>query len=165
MGAFDTQLPEPEELQRILEDLFLEEGLTFSPPDVRELVVSSLVQRTLAHLVGLDGRQARMVRVTAAGHVITAPTTTAIDTNDTKTGTSTDAGVNETFDAQAARVDVWIDTNNVQVARSIAAPPAFQDNILVRAGDFYSFDALTTVLRFTSATPGSHGGYVAVGWF
>ena len=153
----------PEErIQKVNE--FLLEDLDFEPERVRSFFISNIFRRVFAHLVGWTGKNALMVRCTAAGELKTAPTTTGIEYNDTKAGDAPDTyGAMITFDQVASRLDVFIFDNPALFKRSLDGE-TYQDEIEVPVG-FYSVDAVTVGFAIQNKTAASVARYQVVGWW
>ena len=153
----------PEELVQNVEE-FLLEDLKFDPPQVRRFYTSNIFSRTFSHIVGWTGRRARMLRCTEAGELKTAPTSTGIETNDSKPGNAPDdyAGM-ITFDQVASRLDIFIWNNPAIIKRSLDGL-TYQDEIEVPAG-FYSVDAVTVGFDIKNESAGAVARYQVVGWW
>ena len=140
------------------------EDLEFEPEQVRNFYTSNIFQRTLAHMVGWTGRQAKMLRCTAAGELKTAPTSTGIEHNDTKKGDAPDEyGAMQKFDQVASRLDIFIWDNPALIKRSQDGS-TYEDEIEVPAG-FYSVDAVTVGFSIQNETEFSVARYQVVGWW
>jgi len=105
-----------------------------------------------------------MLRCTAAGELKTAPTSTGIEHNDTKSGDAPDAyGAAIEFDQVASRLDIFIWDNPAMVKRSLDGA-VFDDEFEVPVG-FYSIDAVTASFNIKNKTAASVARYQVVGWW
>jgi len=142
----------------------LGEDLAFEPEHVRNFFTTNIFTRTLAHLVGWTGKRAKMLRCTQAGELKTAPTSTGIEHNDTKSGDAPNAyGAAIEFDQVASRLDIFIFDNPATFKRSLDGA-TFEDEIEVPAG-FYSVDCVTTSFNIENKTPDSVARYQVIGWW
>lgn len=151
-----------EQVQKVKEHLL--EDLKFEPEQVRNFFVTNLFSRVFAHLVGWTGKNAKMLRCTSAGELKTAPTSTGIEHNDTKSGDAPDTyGVMQTFDQVASRLDVFIWDNPALIKRSVDGS-TYEDVIEVPVG-FYSVDAVTVGFAIQNKTAASVARYQIIGWW
>ena len=151
-----------ERIQNIEE--FLLEDLKFDPSQVRRFYTDNVFRRTLAHIVGWTGIGAKMLRCTAAGELKTAPTSTGIEHNDTKSGDAPDTyGAMTSFSSVASRLDIFIWDNPILFVRYIDETH-FDPGIEVPAG-FYSIDAVTYGFILKNKTSGQTARYQIVAWW
>jgi len=157
-----AEITPEERVQKVKAHLL--EDLEFEPEQVRNFFVTNLFQRAFSHLVGWTGKKSRMLRCTAAGELKTAPTSTGIEHNDTKSGDAPDTyGAMQTFDQVASRLDIFIWDNPALFKRSLDGS-TYEDAIEVPVG-FYSVDAVTAGFTIQNETEFSVARYQVVGWW
>ena len=141
------------------------EDIELDPAQVERFFVNNLVQRTLAHLVGQGKNDAKLIRSTEAGALVTAPTATAFEDYDLEQVTFADDNADQVIFSQVvSRIDLTIWTNPVLFRLS---PDGIRWGgwIEQNADSAYSFDCNVAKLEIKNKNAGSNARYQIVGWY
>lgn len=154
-----------EELQEIRERE-VNENLTYDPPKLSKFISSNIITRTFAHLFARSIDGIKYLACTTAGILKVAVQGSGYEHNDVKSGTAGDAylGSPLAFDGVASTVDIYIETNDAIVKRSVDGV-SFDDEFWVPAGAVVSIDSVTHSINIKNRTPGSNAGYQIIGWY
>lgn len=126
--------------------------------------IDNVFTRALSYLVGWTGEQVRMLRCTTAGILLTANVGGGFEDNETVTGTSGGAWSADIIPGeQAAAIDIWVDTNDMNLRRS-ANDFAWNDTIMLPSGSYYRIEASTYRVGVMNAGVGN-ADYRLVFWY
>lgn len=124
----------PEELWQEIRDLVFEEDLDLTPQQAKRLFVNNILQRTLAHVVGLDNTTSRQIRCSADGRLYVLSTPGGYSEYEVLTDTTAAAWNNQAFTDNVSYLDILVETNdaNIQIdpatgtwGATIALPPGW----------------------------------------
>jgi hypothetical protein len=157
--------PPGDEVMQWIRENWLNLNLEAAPVHIRRYFTDNFFMRAFAYLVGRGETSAIPIEATEDGRLKVVTLPGGFTHNDSTTDTSTDA--NQTFQLAdiCGRVDVWVYTNDITIARRPTAVAAFEDDVELDTNQFYSFDCDTEAVRYKSTTPGSHGTIQIVGWY
>jgi len=155
----------PEEIwQNLIEQL--NNDINTDPKQVQRFFTNNIVQRAFAYLFAFEVLTGipQKLTCTSDGCLRVASLGTGYEHNVTLSGDATDDYVELDFGRVVSRIDLWIDNYDAVITRSIDGV-VYDDEIVVKANSFYSFDCKTNKIKIKNRTAGNTASYQIVGWY
>jgi len=150
--------------QNLIEQL--NSDINTDPKQVQRFFINNIVQRVFAYLYAFETLSGfpKKLTCTSDGCLRVASIGSGYEHNITFSGDASDDYTELDFGRRVSRIDMWIDNYDAVITRSVDGV-VYDDEIVIKANTFYSFDCVTSKIKIKNRTSGSNASYQIVGWF